>query len=118
MELIMKPQLENNLTAANLAISQTFCVSYLTIGLLESTVVPNIDLVSVSFIVLAAEEENAFNTLPCAPSPEDAPKIGFSCIISCSHHHPSNPFWHAGRDELCKMRAGSFTWSKHSAKFE
>lgn len=27
MELIMKPRLENNLTAANLTISQTSCVS-------------------------------------------------------------------------------------------
>ncbi|TRZ18459.1 hypothetical protein HGM15179_008649 [Zosterops borbonicus] len=54
-------------------VKNSFQISRLNPPSVESTVVPNSGLVSVSFILLGVEE-NTLNTLLCAPTPEDAPK--------------------------------------------
>lgn len=77
-----------------------FFFQYFKLGLLESIVVANIGLVSVSFIQLGAEEEDAFNTL-CS-TPEDAPMTVVSPSLI-------QPLLASGRAELWMMRAGSFT---------
>lgn len=74
-----------------------FFSQYFKLGLLESTVLPNIGLVSVSFILLGAEED-AFNTLPCSPTPEDAPMTVVSPSLI-------QPLLASGRAELWMMRA-------------
>lgn len=58
-----------------------FFFQYLKIGLLESTVVPNTGLVSLSYILLGAEEGNTLNTLPCAPTQRNSPKTVVSSAV-------------------------------------